>query len=112
MSYYDKNIICVDFDGVLNNYNGWMGYDELGVPKAWAKEFLEILKTEFTVYIFTIRDRDKVMEWLDKYGMVYDYVTDIKVDALYYVGSKAITFRGDYEETLEEIRDFRPYWER
>lgn len=111
MMGYDKKIICVDFDGVLNNYNGWMAYNELGVPKAWAKEFLEILKKEFTVYIFTTRDRKKVMNWLDKYDMVYDYVTDIKVDAINYIDDRAITFKGNYEETLKEIRDFNPYWE-
>ena len=104
-------VLCVDFDGVLNNYNGWKGNDELGVPRPWAKEFLEILSKEYVLYIFTTRDRKKVVEWLDKYNMSYDYVTDIKVGAVAYIDDRAITFRGNYEETLKELMDFKPYWE-
>ena len=37
-----KPIICIDFDGVLNNYKGYDG-DNLGTPKDGAKEFLEKL---------------------------------------------------------------------
>ena len=37
-----KPIICIDFDGVLNNYNGYDG-DNLGTPRPGAKEFLEKL---------------------------------------------------------------------
>ena len=39
-----KPIICIDFDGVLNNYNGYDG-DNLGTPRPGAKEFLEKLKS-------------------------------------------------------------------
>lgn len=87
-----------------------MGNDELGVPMMGAKEFLDILCDEYEVYIFTVRDKWKVMAWLDKHGMRYDFVTDIKVDAIAYIGSKFLTFNGEYDETLKELREFSPYW--
>jgi hypothetical protein len=38
-------------------------------------------------------------------------VTDRKPAAHVFVDDRAVCFRGDYEETLEEIARFRAHWE-
>lgn len=107
-----KPIVCVDFDGVLNTYDGWRGEDELFKPRLYAKAFLDLLSEEYYVVIFTTRNHDKVVEWLDKYDMYYDDVTDIKVGAVAYIDDRAIKFNGLFGETLNELRDFKTHWEK
>ena len=33
--------VCVDFDGVLAEYDGWKGPENLGMPREGAAEFLQ-----------------------------------------------------------------------
>ena len=106
-----KLAVCVDFDGVLNNYRGYDG-DNLGTPREGAKEFLETLSKEYTVVILTARRFDKVMHWLKSYGL-HEYVFDVtntKVPALAYIDDRGIQFKGDYDGILETLKFFKPYW--
>lgn len=50
-----KDSVCVDFDGVIAQENGWQGVDFLGDPIPGAKEFLENLSKDFEIIIFTCR---------------------------------------------------------
>lgn len=105
--------ICLDFNGVLDDYQGWAGGKEYP-PREGAKRFLECLNLGgFDVVILTAIDPEQVKAWLRKYGL-RDYikdVTNIKPPALVYVDDRAICFRGNYEETLHRIAEFRAYWE-
>jgi len=106
-----KPTVCVDFDGVLNNYTH---YDEndLSTPRHGAKEFLEALNKKYKVVILTARRFDKVSKWLaehDLLGYVHD-VTNIKPPAVAYIDDRAIPFMGDYEDTLRTLSIFEPYW--
>ena len=103
--------ICVDFDGVLNNYQ-YYDEDDLYDPYPGAKEFLEKLKESYYVIIFTARDSGKVEEWLQKYGMPYNEVTNIKQPAEAYVDDRAICFEGSYEAILNKLEDFEPFHRR
>ena len=106
-----KPTICVDFDGVLNNYDH---YDEndLSTPRQGAKEFLETLSKKHRVVILTARNFAKVLNWLQEYDLskyVYD-VTNIKPPATAYIDDRAVPFNGDYEDTLAKLEYFEPYW--
>lgn len=106
-----KPTVCVDFDGVLNNYTH---YDENNcfTPREGAKEFLEKLSKDYRVVILTARRFDKVQRWLKNYGLhkyVFD-VTNIKVPATAYIDDRAIEFNGDYEIILKQLESFKPYW--
>ena len=107
----DKFNVCVDFDGVLNNYTGWKGEDDLSTPREGAKEFLEKLGNNFKIIIFTTRDTNKVEKWMQDNNMPYDSVTNTKVGAMAYVDDRAVKFRGDFDSTLIELEKFHTYWE-
>ena len=108
MSKYN---ICVDFDGVLNNYQGWNGSDELYTIRDGAKEFMEKLNENYNIIVFTVRDNEKVQKWLEEYNVPFKEVTSIKVGAVCYIDDRGLKFNGDYDETLNQINDFKTYWE-
>lgn len=108
-----KPKVCVDFDGVLNNYTH---YDEndLSTPRQGAKEFLETLSKNYTVVILTARNFAKVWNWLQEYDLskyVHDVTGFKPAKVKCFVDGRAIGFQGDYDETLERISNFRTYWE-
>ena len=107
----NKLNICVDFDGVLNNYTGWKGEEELFTPKKHSKEFLQRLNDEYNIIIFTSRDTDNVKEWMDLYQMPYNSITNIKEGAYAYIDDRALKFNGNYNECLENLKEFKAYWE-
>ena len=107
-----KPFICIDFDGVLNNYDH---YDEndLSTPKHGAKEFLEKLSREFTIIILSARKYPKIVQWLEQHDMIQyvSEVTSIKPPARIYLDDGGINFNGDYEKALKDIKNFKTYWE-
>ena len=108
-----RESICVDFDGVLNNYTGYDG-DNLGTPRPGCREFLEELSREYNVIIFSARNYTKIIPWLNKYKLVrfVHNVTGVKPNNVKcFVDDRAIGFNGDYDETLKLISCFRTYWE-
>jgi hypothetical protein len=110
-----QKTVCVDFDGVLAEYQGWMGPEILGAPRAGAMFFLKSLcEMGFRVVVLTTRDPEKVGEWLERYGYQHfvDRVTREKPPALAYIDDRALCFRGDFTETLVALRAFKPFWRR
>ena len=45
--------------------------------------------------------------WLRAHDIEVDEVTEFKPPALVYVDDRAVRFRGDWEQTIDEIRQFR-----
>jgi len=107
-----KRTVCVDLDGVLNQYSGWKGEDHIDPPRPGAERFLRELAKRSRVVILTTRDREAVWEWLEEHGLArwVAEVTDRKPPAVVYIDDRAVCFRGDFEETLREVEGFRPYW--
>jgi hypothetical protein len=112
MGNYKKRIL-IDLDGVLNEY-GKEKYDENYIPemKQGAKEFVEILSKDAELYLFTSRNLMLASKWLiknnlDKYFMD---VTNVKIPSFLYVDDRAICFRGDYSEALDNINNFQVHW--
>ena len=107
-----KKKIFIDFDGVLNTYNGWKGDEELFKPLADTKEFLKKLSQVYEVYVFTTRERGDVCKWLIRYHLD-DYIADVtnkKEPAYVYIDDRAVKFNGDYTKLFEDIENFKPHW--
>ncbi len=65
-----KKTVCVDLDGVIDQYSGWKGFNEIGDPIEGAREFLINLKKKYRVVIFTTRGSIKInkQELLLRFG--------------------------------------------
>ena len=107
-------IACVDFNGVLDAYQGWQGPSHFDPPRAGAHEFLAALRARgFEVVVFTTRYADDVWEWLRLHGMadLVAAVTDGKPAAHVFIDDRAVCFRGDFAATLREVDAFAAHWE-
>lgn len=107
--------ICLDFDGVMNTYDGWKGEQELFEPRPGLKEFLERLSTGgYSVVVNSTRDSERVNAWLSLHGLnhLVIRVTDRKPPAVVYLDDRGVTFRGDFDEAFAAITNFRVYWEK
>lgn len=105
-----KKTICVDFDGVLNEYNGYEE-DNLGEPLTGSKEFIKELRRKYKVVILTSRLKKQVIDWLNNNSFPNIKVTNRKVPAVAYIDDRAIQFNGSYTQALYEAVNFKPYWE-
>ena len=105
--------ILIDLDGVLNEYNSKL-YDEKYIPeiKNGAKEFIKELSTFGELYLFTSRNLMLSTKWLIENGIdnYFKDVTNIKIPSFLYIDDRCICFKGKYEQTLEEIKNFKVYW--
>ena len=105
--------VALDFDGVLNTYDGWNGEHDLFYPRQGVGLFLAKLDEKYDVIIFTLRKPHLVWSWLIEYRLA-EYITDVtnvKPKAFVYVDDRACKFEGDYDETLNIIDTFTTHWE-
>lgn len=110
----DRPIVCVDLNGVLDSYTGWKSPDHWDPPNPGAGEFLRALNDRgFRVVVFTTRWADDARAWLAEHGLAayVSEVTDRKPAAHVFVDDRAVCFRGNFEETLDEVVRFRAHWE-
>ena len=121
-----KKTIAVDFDGVLHQYShGWKKGEIYDLPVEGSREAMHRLKERgFTIFIYSTRanklyhkedylfQQKSMKEWLDKYDIPFDKIwTFGKPMADIYLDDRAITFRGNWDEALEEIDSFQ-VWNR
>ena len=104
-----KKTICVDFDGVLNEYDG---YEEgnLGEPLSGSQDFIKELRRKYKVVILTSRQKEQVIDWLNNNGFPSMKVSNRKVPAVAYIDDRAIQFNGNYKKVISRLKNFKPYW--
>ncbi len=110
----EKPIVCVDLDGVLNDYDGWRAPEYFHPPRAGAREFLRALNGRgYRVVVFTVRWRPHVEEWLSREGLaeLVSEVTDRKPPAHVFIDDRAICFDGDFDAALRQVVEFKAHWE-
>jgi hypothetical protein len=111
----DRGTVAIDFDGVLNEYPGWL--TDLGrtrQPVPGARAFVQRLLAEgFRVVIFTCRDYREVRAWLAHYGFPEGalHVTDKKPVAMCYIDDRGYRFEGDWDAAYAAITQ-APWWGR
>lgn len=108
-------VVCVDLDGVLNDYKGWNGEVQSYPPAPGAHAFMLALYARYkTVVVFTATmPLEKAMQWLEEnsFSELVDYVTNHKIPASVYIDDRAVTHTGNFVETLQKTLDFKPHWE-
>ena len=109
---FNKRIL-IDLDGVLNEY-GQTKFDENSIPdiKEGAFEFIKEISNEAELYLFTSRNLMLATKWLIKNGLdkYFKDVTNIKIPSYLYIDDRTICFKGNYEDTLKDIKKFKVYW--
>lgn len=111
----NRPVVCVDLDGVLNQFDGWKGADYFHPPRPGAREFLSrLVEMGYEVVVFTVRWAPHVEQWLARHGLAeyVSRVTDRKPPAHVYIDDRAVCFQGDFSSVLERISEFRAHWER
>ena len=109
---YFKKTILIDLDGGLNDYIG--NYDKDFIPpiKVGVKEFLEGLSKNYQVKIFTTRDKSLASKWVFENGLseLIVGITNVKEPCWVYVDDRCITFDGNFEDLIDKIDNFKPYY--
>jgi len=114
-----KNVVCLDFDGVIYSFSsGWVG-DESNLPDEpvkgarWAvKELREKFNLKVIVYSArceTEKGRKAIKEWLKKYDIKVDGVAEHKPIAFVYVDDRGLNFDGNWVRMLPDIVGFISY---
>jgi hypothetical protein len=105
-----KPRVCLDLDGVLAQYSGWEGLDQIGPPIPGALDFAWALAEIADIVIFTSRCsldaggeeistnltprqlRIKIVDWLEKYKFPYAdvYVGQGKPRASAFIDDRAV----------------------
>jgi hypothetical protein len=83
-------------------------------PRLGAAEFLDAIRVRgYKIAVLTTRKRTDVIDWLARVGLLdkIDTVTNEKVPALVYIDDRALCFRGDFDDALEQLKSFKAHWE-
>lgn len=115
MADFDSNgqhTVCIDFNGVLDQYAGWVSKGYQYPPRAGVRQFLRDLHfAGYDIVILTAVPED-ARDWLANHDLL-DFVTkvtNIKVPAIVYLDDRAITFNGDFDAAYKAITQFKPFW--
>ena len=99
--------IAIDFDGTIHDWNNPKPGMRMGPPMEGAKEALQSFKdARHTIYIHTVRggegERRHVAEWMDYYAIPYDFITNVKIPADWYIDDRAIHFT-DWTQAVRRV---------
>lgn len=117
---YTKKIVGFDFDGVINSYkSGWVAYDEIPDPPVEGiQELIKSIRAAgYKVVIFSSRCSyvggiKAIADYLRKHDIVVDDIVKEKPPAHVILDDRAITFTGNTEGVLEQIKSFKAWYEK
>lgn len=108
--------MAIDFDGTLNQYDGWRGPTHASDPMPGALEFVNRAVKHFNVVVVSSRCNTMegigfVLGWLNQHGFPSLEVTGSRPPAFVSIDDRAITFDGDWSKIdLDALRTFKPWW--
>ena len=113
----ESDTLAIDFDGVIHDHNlGFHDGTVYGDPIPGAIEAVKKLSKKYKIVIFTCKANPKrplingktgpelIWEWLEKHDLksCVEDVTYDKINALYYIDDKAISFN-NWDNTLKHL---------
>ena len=112
-----------DFDGVIAGYNGFNGHNNSGKPIKEVVEAIKILKQKgHKIIIYSTKGRDMLEKYCSDNEIPFDYINENpemvgenpgKPVAYVYVDDRSICYKGQSAEKLvEEILEFKAYWQK
>ena len=114
-----KPTVVFDFDGVIHSYkSGWQGIDVIPDPPVEGiRDAISKLRKQYRLVVVSSRCREKkglqaTRDWLKEHHIIVDDITFQKVPAIVYVDDRALTFNGNAEELMDQIRHFKPWYRR
>lgn len=118
----DQKYVCVDLDGTIAHYQGWVSETDFGEPIEGVQEaFAKLQSAGWKIIIFTTRgNQELVRNYLTSHSIPFDHINlnpdqpenagSGKPIADVYVDDRGLQFNGDWGVTAEEILKFVP-WE-
>jgi len=108
--------IMIDVDETIHTYENDWNNGKLGSVIEGSKEALNWFRKQgYEIGIYTTRlagenpDTDRLekelIDWLELNDLDFDFVTGLKLGAMFYIDDKAIRFRGDWKDTIEEVKE-------
>ena len=113
--------IGVDFDGVIHaNTKGFYDGTVYDDPIPGSREALESLSKKFTIVVYSAKARkdrmliggktgvELIWEWLRRHEMD-SFVSDVTAEkprAVFYIDDKAVRFNGQWDNTMELLREY------
>jgi len=105
-------VVCVTFEGVLNDAGEWRGEEDLGEPRVGARAFVERLREHgWEVVILTALDPARVRAWLERHTFAERHDQRERPPARAYLDPRALRFDGNFEGLEARLDAFHPYWE-
>lgn len=104
-------IVAVDLDATLLKYDEWIDEETFGDPLPGAiKAMMRLRAGGYIIVIHTCRRRlDLVESFLKHIQLPFDYI-EHKPYADYYVDDRAIRFQGSWEQTLQDVKEVKPWF--
>jgi len=114
------NVIAVDFDGVIHEYERWKGDAHFDDPIIGAKEHMEKLKDDgWHVIVYTCRSNvQNVKEFLEEHKIPYDAINENKFQppdlnpnkmfADIYLDDRCVRFDGSWSTAYTKIKSIYP----
>ncbi len=108
----NKKTILIDLDGVLNNYKGNFNNEFIPEIKDGAKNFLKKLSMNYTIKLFTTRNKILASKWLIENGVdkYISDITNIKELSWLYIDDRCIRFDGDFTNLENQIKTFKTWY--
>jgi len=107
-----KKTVAVDLDGVLAKYTGFKGSKIIEDPAPTAKKLLQELSKEYIVAVYTSRQTEVAVAWLERYNLLnyIDAVNYCQIErragkpvAVAYIDDRAVRWEGDLYQTLADV---------
>jgi hypothetical protein len=109
-----RRTVCLDFDGVIHSYrSGWCGAEIIPDPPIHGtREAVARLRKTYRVVIHSSRchtsaGREAIAHWLAKHEIEVDEICEHKPPAMVYVDDRGIRFRGDWDQAMFDVQEFR-----